>query len=63
LHKVTPTRRGLAIEIDGLAHDQQEKYDAGRDRWLLEKYAVKTIRISNDEVLKRQALLLHHFFT
>ena len=41
--------KNLAIEIDGSAHDTQKKYDAGRDRWLLEAYGVKTIRLMNSE--------------
>jgi very-short-patch-repair endonuclease len=49
--------KNLAIEIDGSVHEKQRKYDAGRDRWLLETYGVKTIRLANSEVLKKSALV------
>ena len=42
----------LAIEVDGSAHDTQKSYDAGRDKWLYEAYGVRTLRLTNDEVLK-----------
>jgi very-short-patch-repair endonuclease len=44
----------VAIEIDGKIHEKQRKYDAGRDRWLLETYGVKTIRFTNADVPKGQ---------
>jgi hypothetical protein len=42
----------VAFEIDGTAHDSQEGYDAGRDRWLLKTYGVRTIRIENKDVFR-----------
>jgi very-short-patch-repair endonuclease len=44
--------RKLAIEIDGSSHDDTKEYDAGRDRWLLERYGVRTVRLSNSLVLR-----------
>ena len=43
----------LAFEIDGSSHDSQKGYDAGRDRWLLQKHGIRTVRFTNEEVLKR----------
>jgi very-short-patch-repair endonuclease len=42
----------LAVEIDGSSHDDRGGYDAGRDKWLLERHGVRTIRIANAEVLR-----------
>ncbi len=41
----------VAFEIDGAAHDNQSSYDAGRDKWLLRTYGVRTIRFKNSFVL------------
>lgn len=49
-------KQNVAIEIDGGVHLKQRKYDAGRDRWLLEIYGVRTNRISNNEVLMGREL-------
>ena len=43
----------LVIELDGSAHDDQKKYDAGRDAWLLRVYKVRTIRLTNEMVFKK----------
>jgi very-short-patch-repair endonuclease len=40
----------LVIEIDGKIHDFQKEYDSGREAEL-EKYGLKIIRFTNDEVL------------
>lgn len=50
--------RKLVIEIDGSAHDDQKNYDAGRDRWLLGTYGVRTIRIANQTVFTRKDTLV-----
>lgn len=42
----------LVIEVDGAAHDDQKRYDAGRDRWLLDRYGVRTLRLPNNTVLR-----------
>ena len=41
----------LAIEIDGDSHDNKKYLDRERDLFL-EKYRIKTIRFSNEEVFK-----------
>jgi very-short-patch-repair endonuclease len=41
------------IELDGSAHNGQKGYDAGRDKWLLRKNGVRTIRIENESVFRR----------
>ena len=40
----------LVIELDGKIHDFQKEYDSGREAEL-EKYGLKIIRFTNDEVL------------
>lgn len=42
-----------AFECDGGIHDRQIKYDRGRDRWLLARWGIRTIRIKNETVLTR----------
>ncbi len=44
----------LAVEIDGSAHLMQPKYDIGRDKWLLDVHKIKTIRLTNNQVLKHR---------
>jgi very-short-patch-repair endonuclease len=39
----------LVIEIDGRIHDNQQEYDLGRTAEL-EKYGIKVLRFTNDEV-------------
>jgi len=34
----------VAFEIDGKSHQRQEKYDLGRDRWLLTVHSIRTVR-------------------
>jgi very-short-patch-repair endonuclease len=48
----------LAVEVDGSAHDTQGSYDAGRDRWLFEAYGVRTLRLTNGEVLGKPKLVM-----
>lgn len=43
----------IAFEIDGLQHRYQTKYDAGRDRWMLETHGIRTIRIKNEAILQK----------
>lgn len=40
----------LDIEIDGDSHDNRKNYDEERDKYLA-KFNIKTIRITNEEVL------------
>lgn len=40
----------LAIEIDGNSHDEKKNYDQQRDRYL-QSVNIKTLRLTNDEVL------------
>lgn len=40
----------LAIEIDGNSHDKKKNYDLERDNFL-QQIGIKTIRITNDEIL------------
>lgn len=46
------TEHRLAIEVDGRAHDGKRGYDDGRDQWLLDKHRIKTIRFTNETVLR-----------
>ena len=39
----------LVIELDGEIHNQQKEYDLGREAEM-EKYGIKIIRFTNDEV-------------
>jgi hypothetical protein len=41
----------FAFEIDGSSHDNQKEYDADRDAWLLRVYGVRTVRLTNAQVL------------
>lgn len=43
----------LVIEVDGSSHDERGDYDAGRNRWLLEKHGIRSFRFSNEEVLTK----------
>jgi very-short-patch-repair endonuclease len=43
----------VVLELDGSAHDDQKEYDAGRDAWLLRLYGVRTMRLSNELVMKK----------
>jgi len=40
----------LVIEIDGKIHEKQKEYDLGRESEI-EKYGIKIIRFTNDEVI------------
>ena len=40
----------LAIEIDGSSHDRKKGYDEARDKFL-QQIGIKTIRVTNNEVL------------
>jgi hypothetical protein len=42
----------LVIEIDGSAHDTQKSCDVSRDRWVLQQYGVRTLRLTNDLVIR-----------
>jgi len=42
---------GLAIEIDGKVHDFQKVRDQERDNLLREKFEIKVIRYTNEEIL------------
>lgn len=48
---------GLAIEIDGLTHDDSFLYDAKR-QGEIEKYGVTFLRFSNDEIKKNMFSVL-----
>ena len=41
----------LVIEVDGKIHEYQKEYDSGREAEI-EKYGIKIIRFTNDEVIK-----------
>jgi len=41
----------LAIELDGLSHEEREKYDESRTRFL-EAAGLRVIRFTDDEVLQ-----------
>ena len=40
----------LWIELDGRYHDKVQDYDDERSIWLYEKYKIKIIRFTNDEI-------------
>lgn len=42
----------LWIEIDGWYHDDVQDYDEDRESWLYDKYWIKTVRFTNDDVEK-----------
>ena len=46
----------LAIEIDGGIHNKRKNYDKGRDQ-MLESMGIKTIRITNQEVIDNIVLV------
>jgi very-short-patch-repair endonuclease len=43
----------VAFEIDGFHHKSQSRYDAERDKWLLWKHGIRTVRYLNEDVLRR----------
>ena len=43
----------LVIEVDGSSHDDRKKYDSGRDRWLLDQYGVRTLRLPNETIFRK----------
>jgi very-short-patch-repair endonuclease len=43
----------LVIEVDGSSHDFRKKYYAGRDRWLLDQYGVRTLRLPNETIFRK----------
>jgi very-short-patch-repair endonuclease len=45
---------GLAVEVDGSSHRGRELYDRDRDHNLLYGAGVKTLRLTNAEVLKNR---------
>ena len=47
----------LVIEIDGEIHKFQKEYDLGREAEL-EKYGIKILRFSNDEVIQNIDLVI-----
>ncbi|MCX6754932.1 MAG: DUF559 domain-containing protein [Candidatus Nomurabacteria bacterium] len=49
---------GLIIEIDGEIHKFQKARDAERDNILIQKYGLKILRYTNEEVLNNTELLL-----
>ena len=48
---------GLVIELDGDIHQEQQEYDAGRDK-ILENMGLHVVRFSNDEVLLKMPRVL-----
>lgn len=51
-----PSRR-LAIEIDGPSHEQTEGYDARRANVMHEELGIRTVRFTNEEVLRSPLLV------
>ena len=47
----------LVIEIDGKIHDFQKSYDKGREAEI-EKYGIKILRFSNNEVLNNMGSVI-----
>jgi cyclase len=43
-------RHSVCVEVDGAIHATQRDYDARRDLYLTQKYRVRIVRVSNDEV-------------
>jgi very-short-patch-repair endonuclease len=44
-------RAKLAIELDGVSHEDREQHDRGRTRYL-ESLGIRVVRLTNDEVLR-----------
>jgi very-short-patch-repair endonuclease len=42
----------IAFEIEGGYHERQGDYDSGRDIWLLQTRGLRTVRFSNEEILR-----------
>jgi very-short-patch-repair endonuclease len=42
----------LGIEIDWWYHDDVQDYDEDRESWLYDKFWIKVVRFTNDEVEK-----------
>ena len=51
----------LAIEIDGDSHDQKKYQDKNRD-WYLEIRGIKTIRYTNEQILKDIVFVVNDVF-
>jgi leucyl-tRNA synthetase len=49
--------RNLIIEIDGEVHLKQKERDQERDNLFLNRYNIKTIRITNDEIILNRELV------
>ncbi len=49
---------GLAVEIDGDTHAEQEAYDAERTRWLMDEKHCRVLRFTNREVMRNIAGVL-----
>ncbi len=50
-------KKNLIIEIDGEVHENLKGRDLERDRIFLEKYKIKTIRFTNEDVFYRKEFL------
>jgi very-short-patch-repair endonuclease len=48
---------GLVVEVDGGIHDEQQEYDAERDKVLMQR-GIQIVRIRNEEVRQNLAGVL-----
>lgn len=48
----------VGVEIDGLIHERNLRYDSWRDSVLLQKYRIPVIRFTNEDVAQRPGFLL-----
>lgn len=55
----TTAGASVCIEVDGRIHSAQSGYDRGRDKWMFERYGVRTIRFTNREVLANEGAEVH----
>jgi leucyl-tRNA synthetase len=55
-------KKGLVVEIDGKIHDEQKDYDAVRTNQL-EKYGLRVIRFTNEEVIADTENIINKILT
>jgi very-short-patch-repair endonuclease len=48
----------LAVELDGVTHDEQAGYDERRTRWLEQNHGCRVLRFSNQDVMRHLEAVL-----
>ncbi len=54
-----PKLRKLCLEIDGLCHECNDKYDLARDSFLRKVRGFRVVRITNDEIMNMTTSQFH----